>query len=79
MMWGLSVHARVSMDRVGFGGVFFFFLTSLSFGGVMYRIGSIAVVICWCDGIDVSRSTGAPSSGGFVPDVCPCPVYVLNR
>ena len=57
---------------------FFCFLTSLAYGGVMRRLGSIVVVIGHCDGIVVSRFMDALPSGRYVPVVCPYPVSVLT-
>jgi hypothetical protein len=78
MMWTPLVHARGSIYRVDLEGFFFCYLTSLAYGDVMSRLGSIVVVIGCCDVIVVSRFVGAPPSGRFVPVVCPCPVNVLT-
>jgi len=60
------------------------FLTSLSSGGVMSKLGSIVVLggcgdgIVVCDDIAVSRIMGAPLGGRSVPVVCLGPVTVLT-
>jgi hypothetical protein len=57
---------------------FFCFLTSLAFGGVLSKLGSIVVVNGCGDGIVISRVRGAPPSGSFVSVVCPYPLAVLT-
>ena len=57
---------------------FLCFLTTLAYGGVMCRLGSIVVVIGCCDGIIVSMFRGATPSWRCVPVVCPCHVSVLT-
>ena len=56
----------------------FCFLTSLAFGGVMSRTGSIVMLIGFRDSIVVARFMGAPLDRRSVSVVIPCHVSVLT-